>query len=234
MGLKGNNTYEAWRSMKQKCQYPNHASYPNFGGCGIKICDRWQKFENFLEDMGSRPNGMFLGRINNNENYEPKNCQWVIESGNNEVKKHGHAIKNKTNGTYTSWIELNRRCKNKNRKTYKDYGGRGIKVCERWQVFENFLEDMGERPIGMQIDRINNDGNYEPGNCRWISPEENKINSRHTRWIEAFGEIKPISKWAKEFNISYSVLYKRLKRGLTPEKALCINSEIINSKQSNK
>lgn len=81
--------------------------------------------------------------------------------------------------TYITWVNMHQRCTNPKRRGFKDYGGRGITVCERWQKFENFLADMGERPPGLSIDRVNNDGNYEPGNCRWATRVEQNRNQRH-------------------------------------------------------
>lgn len=81
------------------------------------------------------------------------------------------------NPNYSVWCEMKRRCTNPNRHNYKYYGGRGIKVCDRWiNSFDNFCADMGERPKGFEIDRIDNSKGYEPSNCRWVSHRDNTLN----------------------------------------------------------
>lgn len=96
-------------------------------------------------------------------------------------------------GTPTNriWNSLRNRCNNPNNKDYSKYGGRGIKVCKRWEKFENFLEDMGEKPANLSIDRIDNDGNYEPGNCRWATASEQMSNQqRHKKSLRITKENK--------------------------------------------
>ena len=94
---------------------------------------------------------------------------------------HGHCQGPSDSVMYRTWQHIWSRCTNPNTPDWKDYGGRGITVCERWNEFENFLSDMGERPPGKSIDRINNDGNYEPRNCRWATPVEQARNKRPRR-----------------------------------------------------
>lgn len=91
---------------------------------------------------------------------------------------HGHALSRSRTPTYRSWAGMINRCTNPRQPNFERYGGRGITVCDRWRSFENFLADMGERPEGTTIDRKDNDGNYEPGNCRWATDIEQQANTR--------------------------------------------------------
>lgn len=91
---------------------------------------------------------------------------------------HGHNSKGKPSPTHNSWNSMRARCEKPSHRDYKYYGGRGITVCERWYRFENFLADMGERPAGKTIDRIDTNGNYEPDNCKWSTASEQNKNRR--------------------------------------------------------
>ena len=115
------------------------------------------------------------------------------------------------------------RCKKSNHHAFGRYGGRGIKYCERWKNFENFYEDMGKKPSAKhQLDRTNNDGNYEPSNCRWVTPKENSNNRKSSVFIEAFGERKTLSQWADKIGGNRHIIRDRLKKGWPKEMAVSI------------
>lgn len=116
---------------------------------------------------------------------------------------HGHTIGRSYSGTYTSWQAMLARCRYPKRDTENKHINRGISVCEQWKVFENFLADMGERPLNKTLDRWpNNDGNYEPGNCRWATAREQARNTRKTRYVTLNGERRPLVEWSETLGIS--------------------------------
>lgn len=113
---------------------------------------------------------------------------------------------------YGVWKNMRYRCQNKNHKYYSHYGGRGIKVCERWSKFENFLYDMGNKPKDRSLDRIDNDGNYCKENCRWANTYEQAINRRTIISIEYNGITKNIKEWSVYLGINYQTLHARIYR----------------------
>jgi hypothetical protein len=104
-----------------------------------------------------------------------------IETNTKRLTKHGHCPSTKPEPTYQSWTAMLRRCLTPTSSNFELYGGRGISVCERWKKFENFLADMGKRPDGTSLDRVDVNGNYEPSNCRWATYKEKSRNRRNGR-----------------------------------------------------
>ncbi len=139
----------------------------------------------------------------------------------NANTKHGHCPKAKRSITYSSWRDMRTRCENKNTKSYYRYGGRGINICKRWLKFENFLEDMGEKPKDLSLDRVNNNKGYFKENCRWATRSEQCRNRRTSRLIKYKGETKTLAFWAEKFNLKSETLRMRIDEGgWTIKKAL--------------
>lgn len=143
-------------------------------------------------------------------------CMTANYSEHNSKFQHGHNGASGKSPTYNSWDMMRQRCLNPKYTDYRNYGGRGIKVCERWSTFSNFLYDMGERPEGKTLDRKDNNGNYDPQNCRWSTRHEQRRNMRRNVWVEVDGERLIISDWAKKLGISGPGLRYRHKAGLWP------------------
>lgn len=130
------------------------------------------------------------------------------------------AYKHGMNGTriYREWCHMRERCNSPNHKSYKHYGGKGIKVCIEWQKeFKPFYEWAMENGYNdnLTLDRINTDGNYEPKNCRWITNLEQQRNKGNNRYLEINGIIKTVSEWATISNLDRHTIYYRLDKGET-------------------
>lgn len=127
-----------------------------------------------------------------------------------------HGLSRKHPKAYRTWKDMRARCNNPNSKDYRNYGGRGIKVCKRWGSFENFLEDMGLRPGGLTIDRIDVNGDYSPENCRWADIETQANNKRDTVWMDLDGRRVSFSQWCRAHGVERAKAMYRIKNGLPP------------------
>src|SRR5215217_5661984 len=144
------------------------------------------------------------------------------------------ATRNRTHGragspTHRTWKSLLTRCTNPKYPGYVKYGARGITVCERWRSFENFLADVGERPPGTTLDRIDNDGPYAPENCRWASLREQSLNKRSNRRVTLEGVTLTVLEWCERLGRKRATVYDRLRLGWPIERAL---SEPVRDSQS--
>lgn len=126
------------------------------------------------------------------------------EVSGNRARTHGMS----RTPTYETWCKMVKRCTDPKADQYKWYGAEGITVCKRWLSFENFFADMGERPIGKTLDRINNKKGYTKANCRWATPSEQASNTRRSVRFEG----KTIQEWSDELGIKYDTLSYRLRK----------------------
>ncbi|WMV73495.1 hypothetical protein QL112_005595 [Xenorhabdus griffiniae] len=149
-------------------------------------------------------------------------CKW----NDNRPTKHKMAKSNE----YSIWSAMRQRCENKRNKAYPSYGGRGIRVCERWSEFKNFIQDMGRRPSkSHSLDRIDNNGNYSPDNCRWAKKLIQSNNTRTNVFITINGVSMTLSQWARmpECNVRPQTIGKRLRKGWSAEEAVFTKSGAI-------
>lgn len=115
------------------------------------------------------------------------------------------------------WSSMKQRCENQNTKEFRIYGARGIKVCARWHDFANFIGDMGPRPSPRHsIDRTDNDGDYEPSNCKWATRTEQARNTRSNHVIEIDGQRKTIAEWSEQSGLGRTAIQSRIRRGWPP------------------
>ena len=135
-------------------------------------------------------------------------------------------MSNRTHGLsktplYRTWQEMKRRCQNTKRLRYRDYGARGITVCDNWLTyFENFKRDMGEKPTpSHSLERINNSLGYSPSNCKWACPEEQASNTRANKMITYLGETYPLFIWEKKFQVKRNLFKNRLLKGWSVDRA---------------
>lgn len=119
--------------------------------------------------------------------------------------------------TWCAWKDMKRRCLNSRTPNFPRYGGRGIKVCESWLKFENFISDMGIRPDGMSLERKDNNGNYEPGNCIWADRFAQMRNTRRNRYVEYRGERLTVSEWSRRFGVPREFIRDRMDSGQDAE-----------------
>lgn len=133
---------------------------------------------------------------------------------------------------YNIWLGMRNRCNNPNNSKYKNYGGRGIKVCDRWvNSFENFYEDMSkDYKEDLTIDRINVNDNYSPENCRWLNNVEQQYNKTYTKWITINGETTCLQEAIKKYGVTWKIVTRKLNHGFTPEEVF-IEKKFLPSEQ---
>lgn len=139
-------------------------------------------------------------------------------SGRMGAATHGMSRSQQGRRTYTTWATMKARCSNPRHPKYPAYGGSGIGICSRWEVFENFLADMGLRPEGTSIDRIDGSAGYSPGNCRWATPSEQQSNLRTNRIVTYRGDQIPLCEVARRLGVRSSTLRYRIDSGWPEER----------------
>jgi len=127
------------------------------------------------------------------------------------------------------WRSMIARCESPSHHAYARYGGRGIAVCDRWHSFEAFIVDMGPREVaGLSLDRVDNERGYIPENCRWATRSQQQRNQSRTRFLELFGDRRPLREWSEATGLSVATIRGRLRSGWSIESALSTPPRLFN------
>jgi len=266
-GMSQSPEYNTWAGMIQRCTNPKDPEFKNYGARGVKVCDSWREdFNAFYSDMGPKPEGTSLDRADNDGNYEPENCHWVnnITQASNKrsnkrytlgkldftasewsrltgvpakeiirrIDKIGWTIhraltepvapRKPRSDAKSIWKNLKQRCDNPNHISYKYYGGKGVSYSEEFKTYEGFIAVMGERPSPQHsIDRIDPDGNYEPGNVRWILSARQARNTSRNAVLVLQGHLGTVYELSKHLHESVTpyLALSRINKGWTVEEA---------------
>lgn len=193
-------TRKTWQGMMNRCYTSTNKDYPSCGGAGIVVCDRWHTYENFLADMGEKPVDALLARYVPTGDFTPDNTYW-------QPKVH-----TRTNRLYGIWKGIKRRCGFLGPSTgSRDYLARGVTMDADWvSSFAAFASDVGEPPsTEHQLDRIDNNGGYVPGNVRWVLAKENGNNRSDNVYIEMLGKRQTLQQWCEEFGVARTTVAAR-------------------------
>lgn len=175
-------------------------------------------FIGIVKGLELRRGSMSCGH--NGTTYKHGNARRKPKSSELQKVKHGFAKQGHRPAEYSVWVGMRVRCNDSSQESYANYGARGIKVCQRWDDFSLFFEDMGSRPTSEHtIERIDNDGDYEPNNCRWATRAEQARNNRRTILLTFGDETACLKDWCEHFGISYNAVVQRIKKGQDAEEA---------------
>lgn len=193
-------TRKAWQGMMNRCYTTTNKDYPGVGGVGITVASEWHRYENFLRDMGEKPAGTLLSRYVTAHGFTPENTYWQPK------------VNSRTNHLYAVWKGMRRRCGVVG--TRSDYTLRGVTIYPEWaESFAEFAAAVGQPPSSAhQLDRIDNDAGYVPGNVHWVLPKENANNRSDNVVIEMYGKRQTLQQWCDEFGVPRSVVTGRWRK----------------------
>lgn len=222
---------EMWKDILDRCYNKNSRLYDNYGGKEIRVCEEWHDkdtFKKWAYANGYKPNAR-LKRRDTKNGYSPDNCYFAYKAEQKPKKKIVHyGIRYADNPLYPTYASMKKRCLDYNSEKYKIYGGTGINLCEEWRG-EDGVYNFTVWAINngwskdKTLDRIDNNRGYSPTNCRWVTIEEQKNNTKRGYKILYNGEIKTLRDIAKETGIDERVLYKGIvTSGLQPETVISI------------